>query len=299
MNRPDSHASPPAAGKLAGRLWVLAAALMWSSCGLIVRAGFSESDGWDPSISGPLLAFWRALFAALVLLPLARRPRFRPQLVPMTIIFTVMSIAYLSAITLTTVANAIWLQATAPWWVFIFSVAILGEPIVRRDLIPLCFGALGVGTILCFEIRGSHIVGVVCGLVSGVCYAGVLLFLRRLRRENGLWLIGLNHAVVVLAMLPWVVWLGVWPSERQWGLLAVLGVFQMGVPYVCMTRGLRTISTQEAVCLALLEPVLNPLWVFLFGLETPSWWTVAGASLILVGLVLRYVLFEWLAARRG
>jgi drug/metabolite transporter (DMT)-like permease len=72
----------------------------------------------------------------------------------------------------------------------------------------------------------------------------------------------------------------------------------MGVPYLCMIRGLRTISSQEAVAIALLEPVLNPFWVFLFGLETPHWWTVAGASLILVGLVLRYVVFEWVAAWR-
>lgn len=292
MNAPDSPLHPPTPSKLAGRLWVVAAALMWSSCGLIVRAGFSDSDGGVPSISGPLLAFWRAVFAALVLLPLARQPRFRLQLVPMAICFTVMSITYLSAIKLTEVANAIWLQATAPFWVFVLAVVLLREPVVRRDLIPLCFAVVGVGVILSFEFRGRNIAGVVCGLVSGVTYAGVLLFLRRLRRENGTWLIGLNHAVVVLVMLPWVIWMGIWPSWSQLGLLAVLGVFQMGVPYVCMTRGLRSVSAQEAVAIALLEPVLNPLWVFLFGLETPHWWTVAGASLILVGLVLRYVVFE-------
>ncbi|MHC4178351.1 MAG: DMT family transporter, partial [Planctomycetota bacterium] len=187
------------------------------------------------------------------------------------------------------------------------SVVLLREPVVRRDLIPLCFGALGVGTILFFEIRGvseirgRHLAGVACGLVSGVTYAGVLLFLRRLRRENGTWLIGLNHAVVVLLMLPWVIWMGIWPSWSQLGLLAILGVFQMGIPYVCMTRALRTISPQEAVAIALLEPVLNPLWVFLFGLEMPRWWTIAGASLILVGLVLRYVVFEGVlkGLRRG
>ncbi len=302
MNTTDLTPCPPTPSKLAARILVVVAALMWSTCGLIVRVGFPESDGWGP-ITGPLLAFWRALFAALFLLPLARRPRFRFHLVPMTICFTVMSISYLSAITLTTVANAIWLQATAPWWVLILSVLLLREPVVRRDLIPLCFGALGVGMILFFELRGlfdlpglkevhARYVGVVCGLVSGVTYGSVLLYLRQLRRENSLWLIGLNHAVVALVMLPWVIWVGIWPSWGKLGLLVVLGVVQMGIPYVCMVRGLRTISSQEAVAIALLEPVLNPLWVFLLGLETPHWWTVAGASLILVGLVLRYVVLE-------
>ncbi len=287
----STHESPPPpAGKLAGRLWVLAAALMWSSCGLFVKAGIF--DGWSGPSQGALLAFWRAFFAALVLLPMARRPRFHPCLVPMTVCFTVMSVTYLSAMTLTTAANAIWLQATSPWWVFILSVVLLRKPVVRRDLIPLGFGALGVATILCFEIRHGDVVGVACGLVSGLTYASVVLFLRHLRRENAVWLIGLNHAVVAMVILPWVAWQGVWPSPGQLAVLAGFGVFQMGIPYVCMTRGLRTISSQEAIAITLLEPVLTPLWVFLFGLETPRWWTVVGASVILAGLVLRYVVFE-------
>lgn len=288
---PPSRSDPP--GKLTGRLWVVAAALMWSLCGLIVKGGFF--DDWPLPVRGPLLAFWRAFFAALILLPLARRPRLNRWLLPMTACFTVMSITYLTAITLTTAANAIWLQATAPWWVFLLSVVLLRQPVVRRDLVPLAFGALGVGTILFFEVRGD-VLGVICGLLSGVTYAGVLMFLHRLRRQNAVWLVGLNHLVAAVVMLPWVLWVGMWPSPKMLVVLAVFGTLQMGVPYICMIRGLRSISSQEAVAIALLEPVLNPLWVYLLGLETPRWWTVAGGSLILAGLLLRYVVLERFAA---
>jgi drug/metabolite transporter (DMT)-like permease len=290
---PNSNApeSLPTPNKTIGRLWILAAALLWSTCGLFVKSGLF--DDWGQA-EGPLLAFWRALFAALFLAPFARRPRFRLALVPMTAIFTVMSITYLSAVALTTAANAIWLQATAPWWVFLLSVGLLRRPIVRRDLTPLCFAALGVGTILLFEVHGQAVVGVACGLISGATYGSVLLFLRHLRGENAVWLVVLNHSVVALVMLPWVIWLGIWPSPGQLLVLAAFGVFQMGVPYVCMARGLRTIGSHEAVVIALLEPVVNPLWVYLLGLETPSWWTVVGAGFILAGLLLRYLLLPWL-----
>jgi drug/metabolite transporter (DMT)-like permease len=107
-------------------------------------------------------------------------------------------------------------------------------------------------------------------------------------------LVALNHAVAALALLPWILYVGQWPSPTQLVVLAAFGALQMAIPYTFMIRGLRSISTQEAVGIALIEPVLNPLWVFLLGLETPAWWTLVGAALILVGLLLRYVVWELL-----
>ena len=76
--------------------------------------------------------------------------------------------------------------------------------------------------------------------------------------------------------------------------LAAFGTIQMAIPYRFMVRGLRTISSQEAVAIGLLEPVLLPTWVLLVWDEVPAWWTVVGATLILTGLILRYmVLRQW------
>ncbi len=300
MNSSNRTPAAPSGSQLTGRLWVIAAALLWSSCGVIVKAGYFDFDEWGRGASGPLLAFWRGLFATLVLLPFVRRPRWDVRLVPLCVCFLVMSITFLTAMVLTTTANAIWLQATSPWWVFLLSVLLLREPVVRRDLVPLAFGAAGVGWILCFEIRSENvqeILGVVCGVLSGVTFGSVLLFMRRLRGHQPAFLVALCHAAVAVVMLPWVVAVGIWPTLPQLGLLAVFGAFQMAVPYLFMIRGLRHIRTQEAVAIGLLEPVLMPLWVYLLGLETPHWWTVVGASLILAGLLLRYVVMEWIGGR--
>ncbi len=283
---------PSIPSKLAARLQILVAALMWSSGGLFAKAPVFEC--WDKDTRGLMLAFWRAAFAAAVLTPMIRRPKWDIRLVPMTLCFSAMCVLYLSAMVLTTAANAIWLQATAPWWVFLLSIVAFREPVVRRDLVPLAFGFLGVGIILAFElvVQPQNRLGVVCGVLSGITYAAVIMFTRKLRDHDAAWLVGLNHIVATTLMLPLMLSLGIWPSPLQLAVLAAFGAFQMGIPYVLITRGLRTISSQEAVGICLLEPVVNPLWVFLAWGEVPAWWTRVGAALILAGLVLRYALLE-------
>ena len=282
--------------KLAGRLLVAVAALMWSSGGVFARwPGF---EAWPEIERGALLAFWRALFAGLVLMPAVRRPRFDRLLVPLVISFAAMNISYLTAMILTTPANAIWLQNAAPWWVFLISAVLFRDPVVRRDLVPLVFGMLGVGTILCFELMnasGQSLVGISCGVLAGVFFAAVIVLMAKLSKENPAWLVMMNLAVAAAIMLPWVIYLGRWPSLEQLAVLGAFGTFQMAVPYVLFIRGLRSISAQEAVTIALIEPVLIPVWAFVAWGITASWWTFIGAALILTGLLLRYAFWDLLA----
>ncbi len=282
--------------KLIGRLAMVAAAVMWSSSGLFAKMPLF--DDWPPGWQGAMLAFWRSVFATTVLVPAIRRPRWNRYLVPLTVCFTLMNILYLTSMTRTTAANAIWLQSTAPWWVFLLGVFVLREPIARRDLVPLVFAVFGVGAILAFEVQGQAKFGVFCGLASGVAYAGVVLLMRQVRAENPGWIVALNHAVAALVLLPWILYLNRWPSPAQLAVLAVFGAFQMGIPYLLLLRALRSISSHEAVAIGLIEPVLVPFWAFLARGEQPAWWTILGAVMILVGLLLRYVVWDLALARR-
>lgn len=255
-------------------------------------------DAWPEDTRGVMMGFWRALFAAMVLAPMVRRPRWRPLLVPLGLSFALMNVFYLTAMSQTTAANAIWLQNIAPWWVLLYSILLFREPIVRSDLLPLTFGAMGVGLIIAFEIQGQETFGVACGLISGVFYAAVVVLIRRLHQENSPWLVAMNHAVAMLALLPWVIYLSDWPSPQQLLVLAVFGSLQMALPYVLFTRGLRAISGQEAVAIAMVEPVLVPVWAYFTRGEVPAWWTLGGAALILTGLVLRYGVWEYFERNR-
>ncbi len=275
------------------RLMIVAAAVLWSISGLFVKNDLFAS--WPEQVRGGLLAFWRALFAAVVLLPFVRQLRWRVGLVPMSLCFVGMNICYLTSMTWTTAANAIWLQSTAPMWVCVLSWWIFGTRVARRDLLPLVLCTGGIGLILFYELQapgawqGPGPAGVALGLASGVFYAGAVMALHHLRSENTIYLVALNHLVSATVLLPFVLWVGIWPDPKQLLYLVAFGALQMGIPYLLFVRGLRRVPSQEATLLGLLEPVLVPLWVH-FVLNNPEtrWWSLAGGGLILLGLLVRY-----------
>ncbi len=270
------------------RLLIAAAAVLWSTSGFFVKAPLFV--GWP----GPLLACWRAFFASLVLLPLVRRARWTWRLIPMILSFVAMNWFYLSAMVNTEAGNAIWLQYTAPVWVFLVSVLVWREPVHRLDWLLLFSAAAGVGLIVVCESRGDSLLGVIYGLLSGLCFAGIVLSLRWLRDEESAFLVALNHLVTALVLSPYIMANPqYWPSGWQWAFVAGLGMLQMGLPYLLFARGLQSVPSHEASGIALLEPVLVPVWVFLAwrhadNYTPPHWWTIVGGALILAGLIARY-----------
>jgi drug/metabolite transporter (DMT)-like permease len=280
------------------RLTILVAALLWSTSGFFAKATiFSDwpTDGLLPT-RGLLLVFWRALFASAILLPMVRRPTFTWKLVPMAMIFALMNVLYLSAMVRTTAANAIWLQNTAPIVVFAVGTTLLGDPIHRRDWPQLFFISLGLAFILTFELqqpsasgKASSFDGVLFGLASGIAYAGVVLSLRWLRGEDAAWLVAVNHLVTALVVLPFVLTHTQYaPTLTQLAYLMAFGMLQMGLPYLLFARAVRVLPGHEAAGIVLLEPLLNPLWVWLAVGEVPRWWTFVGAAFIFAGLIIRY-----------
>ena len=214
--------------------------------------------------------------------------------------FVGMNVCYLTAMTWSTAANAIWLQSTAPRWGALLGWLLWGLRPRRGDWIALALCALGMGLILFWELRAPGVWsgrgpwGVLLGVASGVLYAGAVMGLRHLRGENVVFLVAWNHLAAALALAPVVWYVQAWPQPRQLLVLAAFGAFQMGVPYLLFVRGLRGVSSQEATLLGLLEPVLVPLWVHVV-LQNPEtrWWSVAGGGWILLGLLARYACSWW------
>ncbi|QDU28394.1 EamA-like transporter family protein [Anatilimnocola aggregata] len=281
------------------RLLVLIAALLWSSSGFFAKA--PDFKGWP----GPTIAFWRALFACVILLPMVRRPSWSWKMVPMTLIFAAMNYTYLTAMARGSAANAIWLQNTGPMIVLLVGVLVFKESSRGLDWLMAALSSAGIGLILYFESQGAAFDAVLYGLASGITYAGVVLSLRMLREHESAWLIALNHMVTACILAPFALPLlapvyeleasvveQYWPQGRQWLMLAAFGIFQMGLPYFLFARSLRTIPGHEASGIGLVEPLLVPVWVCLawgWRENMPAWWTIAGGGLIFSGLVLRYL----------
>ena len=289
---PQSTQIPPTSLATA-RLLVLAAAVLWSTSGLFAKAPYFA--GWP----GPLLAFWRAAFACVVLFPLVRRPQWTWRLLPAVATFALMNFTYLSAMASTAkgaAANAIWLQSTAPLWVLLAGVFVFRERAILRDWLLVACCVAGIGIILANGLRSGSRDAVLFGIASGVFYAGVVLSLRQLRDLESAWIVALNHFVTAVVLLPYLFEFSsgspalneYWPQGIQWPLLAGFGVLQMGLPYVLFARSLKTIPGHQASGIGLIEPLLMPLWVFLAWGDVPAWWTLAGGGLIFAGLLLRY-----------
>jgi drug/metabolite transporter (DMT)-like permease len=129
---------------------VLLAALLWSSSGFFAKApGF---DGW-PAVT---LAFWRAAFACVILLPMVRQPRWSWKLIPTVLTFVIMNYTYITALVEGSPANAIWMQATSPIWVLLVGVFCLGEKADGRDWLLLACCVVGIGLILVCEWRAEQ-----------------------------------------------------------------------------------------------------------------------------------------------
>ena len=282
-----------------GPLFCVLAAILWSTSAFFARA--PEFDRWPLEYRGAAIAFWRAVFALAILLPLVRSVQWSWRLLPMTLCFALMNWTYLTALVAGPPANAIWLQNLAPAWVMLAVIFWFREPTTGRDWWMLAWCIAGVLFLLGMEMTHAQESprdrwwAPWLAIASGVFYAGVILSLRSLRRFDSAWLIALNHLVTALVMLP-LVWnaSAEFPSGSMWPLLIGIGALQMGTPYWLFAQGLRSTPSHVASLITLLEPVLLPLWVHLARCgqsyyRPPCWWTWVGGLMILVGLCIRYL----------
>ncbi|HET9916753.1 MAG TPA: EamA family transporter [Candidatus Binatia bacterium] len=262
-------------------MYILAAAMLWSLAGVFIK--------FLP-IHPLAIVFYRSLFAALVFTPFLKRAELRCNgtILVSVLSYTAAISAFVSANKLTTAANAIVLQYTAPIFVFLFSWWVMGEKIARANSIALAVAMIGIG-VISFDSAGEpEMMGVALALLSGALFAGYMINLQRTKSIAPVYLTWVNNLACAL-MVFWVVQAHLALTAAQTILLAVMGAVQLGAPYYLFSRGLRTVSLQEAALIALIEPVLNPLWVALIVGEMPSKATVWGGAMILLGLGVRYV----------
>ena len=282
-----------------GRLLIVAAAVLWSTSGMF-KCFLTEPTALglnEPPLRPMQIAAGRVLFAALALLPLLRLRdvSFRPLMVGTALTFVAMNAMFMGAMVLGSAANAILLQYTAPLWLYILGVGLLREPADRRGVVAVLIGTLGIAVIVYGGWQGEQATVVMLGLGSGLTYALILLGLRLMRDESPVWLTLVNHLTAAVVLFPFLVKDGV-PTLAQTAWLALFGSVQLGLPYLLMARGLRSVSPQEAGTLTLLEPILNPVWAYLVApeKEKPTIYIAVGGACILGALAYRY--WPWRAS---
>lgn len=219
-------------------------------------------------------------------------------MVPVSAAYAATLVSFVLANRLTTAANAVFLQSTAPLYVLLLGPWLLREKLKRSDAAYIV--AVVGGLALFFVGREPAVVtapspgrGNVLALASGVTYALMLVGLRWLGRgrqsDSGIAAATLGNILAFLAALPLALggFVGaVSASAADVAVILYLGVAQVGLSYVCLTRAMRHVTAFEATAILLLEPALNPVWVWLVHGEKPGGWALCGGGLILLATLL-------------
>jgi drug/metabolite transporter (DMT)-like permease len=272
-----------------GRLLVLVTAVLWSLAGVFIKS---------LELHPLAIVFYRSLFASVFFFLWIKKENWTMSLPLLVSVmsYTAAISAFVSANKLTTAANAIVLQYTAPIFVFVFSRLLFHEAISKVNLMTLLAGSLGVGIIFAGSAGQPDIGGVGVAILSGLFFSIYMTNLRFVKQVDPAYLTLANNLACCVALLPWV------RSQLSLSLeetvtLSVMGVVQLGIPYFLFSKGLERISLQEASLIVLIEPVLNPIWVAVAFGEIPSIATLIGGGIILLSLGFRYA---WpLVRRRG
>jgi drug/metabolite transporter (DMT)-like permease len=273
---------------------VLGAAVLWSTGGLFIKAVSLDAFG---------VTMWRSLLAGAAIAIVMRVRPFAPWREGWVtwgaaISYAAMLLLFVSATKLTTAANAIFLQYTAPLYVLVLGAVFLNERPTRLDVATVFVAFAGMALFFVGQLEPSDLWGNVCAIASGVAFATFLVFLRlpRCTPETRPRAFVLGNALLV------VVTLGVnlargetaafTPGPADIAGLIWLGVGQIGLAYAFFGFGIAHVTALEATLIGMLEPVLNPIWVFIFLGESPGWWAVLGGAIIVAAVASRTLISE-------
>jgi drug/metabolite transporter (DMT)-like permease len=263
-------------------LLLVLAALFWSLGGLLIK-----SVTWPPLA----VAGGRGLIAAVFLLLTNRRLRFhfsRDQVLG-AIAYAACTVTFCTATKLTTAANAILLQYTAPVWVALFGSWFLGERATRADWLTIAAVLAGMTLFFADSLEFSHVVGNVVAIVSGVCFAAMTMALRKQKDTSATESIILGNGIAFLAGLWWIIHAPPLTNSGWWS-LGILGVVQLGMSYWLYARAIKHVSALEAVLIPVIEPILNPIWVLLALHEKPTPLALVGGLIVLSAVTIRAAL---------
>jgi drug/metabolite transporter (DMT)-like permease len=262
---------------------IFATAALFSTGGAAIKA----TDLSGAQVSG--LRTVIASLAFLALVPSARRlPSWREWLVGIS--YAGALVFYTLGNKLTTAANTIFLQSTAPLYILFLGPWLLRERVDKRGLVFLLVAAGGL-SLFFLDVDAPQatapnpLLGNLLGLASGLCWAFTLVGLRWLgSRGQSVSAVVAGNVIASAVCLPFVGSLAE-VGARDWIALVWLGTFQVALAYVLLTKALRLLPAFEASILLLAEPMLNPVWAFVLHGEVPGRWALTGGGILLAATV--------------
>jgi DME family drug/metabolite transporter len=287
----DSDSTAPRGTWLGLAVLVVTAAL-WSLNGPLIKLLTQGEDGLD----GVAIACCRSLLGGLVFAPFAMRHASTLRRVSIgwpifsVLMFTLMTVCFVIATTMTAAANAVILQYTSPLWVFLLSPLLLKEKPGRSEGAALIIALVGI-VVICGGKQPAGGAGLIVALGSGFGYGALTVALRGLRSVHPVAVASMNTLGSGLLLVPAVLLTSTFAMTlEQVGLVLLLSIVQFALPYVLFSWALQRVEAHRASIIVLLETVLNPLWTYLVIGEVVPHATLLGGPLILLSVVVWIIL---------
>ena len=261
-------------------VFLVLAAVLWSTGGLMIK-----STTWQPLA----IMVGRNIFSSLLLLLYLRRfpTRWTRWKLVAAASHLLTAFLFISSTKLTTAANAIFLQYTAPLYIVLLGFWFLRERPTRTDWLSMVIIFSGMFLFFGDKLSLEGLQGNLLAALSGVTMATMTVALRA--QKDGTPIESILIAQVFTVVFGWPLLFRESWTPVNWLIVAYLGVFQIGLAFLLFTSALKHVPAIEATLIGTLEPVLNPLWVAMFLGERPGFFAIIGALVVLLGVIINAV----------
>jgi len=265
--------------------YVLIAVFLWSTGGLFIK--LTTLDAFQ-------VTFFRSLFAAITVIILTRKDGFKINAFGIfaSIVYALTLFLFVWATKKTTAANAIFLQYTAPIYILLLGPFIIGEKFHWRDLITVVVVLFGMSLFFVGRLEITDYQGNIAALCSGVLFGLYIMLLKHPKAEELSPTVTVIYGNLILVAMTASSGIPAIPSlvPLDWFAVIFLGVFQIGISYILYIKGVRGGTRPlDASLIGFVEPLLNPVWVFIFLAERPSQWAMLGGAIIITAIAVHTI----------
>ena len=257
-------------------LYMITSAVLWSTAGFFIKV-----LPWNPVV----IAGFRSLISSGVYLCFMRYEKNRFLINHYSIIsgaaLSCTFIFFVVANKLTTSANAVVLQYSAPIFILILSAVFFHQKFRKGDIVTVVVTSIGISLFFLDQLSGGRMLGNLIALASGISFATMFVTTGNADRDSLASGILLGHLFTATVGIPFAFVYQTPVSFTITAAILALGIFQLGIPYILYGIAVRDCSPLACSLIGMIEPLLNPVWVFLFNGETPSMFAMAGGIIVI------------------
>ena len=263
---------------------IVIAAILWSTGGLFIK--WSQLNAFQ-------ISALRSIFTVLTFYALFRGKVFTTSIFTFVngVFYAAILVLFVIATKETTAANAIFLQYTAPIYVLLLEPFLLKTKLRMINIVTIIFCFLGMTLFFVGKLSPGNFHGNLVAIASGVAFAAFLLGMRKNKPEQQAASIFWGN-ILIMCVCSYSLFNGGWFNSREILITGYLGIFQIGLAYAAFTFGLKRVEAIEASMVSMIEPVLNPVWVFIGAGESPSVYAILGGIVIITTIGIRTYFVE-------